>query len=84
MSGYQQIQTLEKNPAIAERQQKINWFIIQGVAYGLMLGIMVRAAWDQGIISAFAMVFRDLGAALGVMLQDSASACWDFVRFVFR
>ena len=84
ISGYQEMHALEKNPAVGERQRRVNWLVIQGVAFGLMLGIMARAAWDQGIISTFALALRDLGAAVWIMVQDAASACWDFLQFVFR
>ena len=58
--------------------------MIQGLAYGLMLGIMSRAAWDHGIITSISLALKDLGVAIWLMLGDSAVVCWDFFQFIFR
>lgn len=95
MTTYQDTVSLEKNPAITEKQHLTHWMMFQGTAFGLMLGIMSRAAWDQGIISFIALalkalgvtiwvMLRDLGIAIWIMLQDFAVGCWDFFQFISR
>lgn len=84
MSDYQDVFSQGKNPAISERQRRTNWFIIQGLTLGLMLGIAVRAAWDYGIIYSLTLTLSELSAALWTMLQDSAAAGWDFIKVIFR
>ena len=69
--------------------------MFQGTAFGLLLGIMGRAAWDQGIITPIALTFkalgvtiwlmlRDLCIAIWIMLQDFSAICWDFFHFIFH
>ena len=84
MSSYQDIHSLGKNPARTEKQHRALWIMTQGVAFGLALGLMSRAAWDLGIVAAIALVFRDIGVATWIMLQDAADACWDFLQFISR
>ena len=84
MSSYQNIYSLRKNPAIPEREHKANWILVQCLAFGLVLGLISRAAWDYGIITHFALTISDLGTAIWIMLGDMATVCWDFVQYVFR
>ncbi len=84
MSGYQDACSHGKDPAISKRQRRANWFIIQGLVLGLMLGIAIRAAWDYGVIFSLTLTLRELSATLWTMLQNSAAACWDFIQVIFR
>ena len=84
MSSYQDTSSPKENPAFSEKQCRENWLIIQGLAFGLMLGIMTRAAWDQGIISAFGQILGDMSVGIWIMLQDLAGACFDFFKFVMH
>jgi hypothetical protein len=84
MSDYQDVCAHGKDPAISEARRRTNWFIIQTLVMGIMLGIAIRAAWKYGIISSLARTISDLSAALWVMIQDSAAAWGDFFQFVLR
>jgi len=84
MSSYQDIHAFEKNPTITERQHRAFWILIQGSAFGLMLGIMGRAVWDHGIINSIALALRNFGVAIWAVLQDSAAFWSDFLPFVIR
>lgn len=84
MTSYQSVQSLRKNPVIKKKQHRVNWVVIQCLVFGLLLGIMIRAAWDYGVITSIALAFRDLGFVIWVMLQDAAAACWDFCRFILK
>lgn len=84
MSSYQDVCSHGKNPAITEKQRSANWLMIRGLTFGLMLGIMIRVGWDQGIIAMYVLVLKDLGAAIWTMLRDTAAASWDFFQFAFR
>ena len=84
MTLRQGVCTLWKNPAITEKQHKVLWMIAQVLAFGFMLGIISRAAWDHGIIAQIALALRDLGLAGWAMIQDVAAACSDLLKFVAR
>lgn len=82
MSDRQGTYSLWQYPAITARQHRALWILLQGAVIGLMLGILIRAAWDFGIVTSTALAIRDLGIATWSMLQDAAGACGDFLRFV--
>ena len=84
MSDYQHICSQAKDPAILERHRREFWYMFRGLTYGLMLGIMIRVAWDQGIIAMYVLALKDFGAAIWTMLQDLTAACWDFIQVIFR
>ena len=82
MTGRQELYSLWQYPAITARQHRALWIMLQGAVIGLMLGIVIRAAWDFGILSSTALALRDLGIATWNMFQDMTDACGDFLRFV--
>lgn len=84
MPTRQGVCSLWKNPVFTERQHRTLWMATQILAFGFILGIMSRAAWDHGIVASMALAFRDLGVAVWIMLQNFADACSDFFRFVSR
>jgi hypothetical protein len=84
VSSFQYIHALRKNLAITERHRRAIRFIVRSLAYGFVLGIVARAAWDYGVIGYIALALRDLGIVIWIMLRDSSAACWDFLKFVFR
>ena len=84
MSDYQNVCSHGKNPAISERQRRAVWYAFRWLTYGLMLGIMIWVAWDQGIIAMYVGALRDLSVAIGNMLRDLTAACWDFIQAISR
>lgn len=84
MSDHQGAYFHGKNPAITKRLRRTKRLIIQGLVLGFILGIMIRVAWDYGIIPSFVLTLKDLRAALWTMVQDSAAAWGDFFQFVFN
>jgi hypothetical protein len=84
MSSYLDIHSLRENPTIGEKRCRAIRFIARSLAYGLILGIVSRVAWDYGIIKYLALVAGDVGTVIWIIMRDSATACWDFIRFVFR
>jgi hypothetical protein len=84
MSSYKDTYSLWKNPAITERQHCLLWILTQVLAFGLVLGLVSRFAWDFGIIASLSMALRDFGVAMWFMLQDLAAACKDFSQVIIR
>jgi hypothetical protein len=82
MSDHQSIYSHGKNPVIAEKLYRANCFIIRGLVSGAILGIVIRAAWDLGVISTLSLSLREIGTALWTMVQDSAAAWGEFFQFV--
>jgi len=84
MSDHQGVYFHGNNPAIPEKLRRANCFIIRGLVLGLMLGIMIRAGWDFGIIPTLSLTLREVSAALWTMVKDSAAAWGDFFQFVIE
>jgi hypothetical protein len=84
MSDHQGVYSHGKNPAITERKRRTNWFLVQRLALGFLLGIAIWAAWDYGLIYTLVFTLREVSAALWAMVQDSAAAWGDFFRFVLE
>ena len=51
---------------------------------GLLAGLGIRIAWEIGIISSTALVLRDIGLAIWIMLCDLATAFGAFLQFLIR
>jgi hypothetical protein len=84
MSRHTDTYSLWKNPAITERQHRLLWMITQVLAFGLVLGLTSRLAWDHGVVASMALALRDFGVAIWSMLHDAADACSDFFQFIIR
>ena len=84
MSRHTDTYSLWKYPAITERQHRLLWVVTQVLAFGLVLGLTSRLAWDHGVVASIALAFRDFGLAMWAMLQDIGDACLDFFQFVSR
>lgn len=82
MATNQGLQLLSKSPAVTERQRRAILMMAQCAVFGLMLGIVGRAAWDHGIIASFALALRDIGVAVWSMFHDLADAGQDLAQFV--
>ena len=51
---------------------------------GLATGIVLRAAWEIGFLPSIALMLRDAGVVIWIMMNDVFSACWAFWQFVIR
>jgi len=51
---------------------------------GLVTGLVIRAAWQVGLIPSVAQMLRDAGICIWITLNDLFSAGWAFWQFVIR
>ena len=82
MAIYQGLHVLRKSPVVTEKQRRAILVVAQCAVFGLMLGIVGRAAWDHGVIASFGLALRDIGLAVWKMLHDLADAGRDLVQFI--
>jgi hypothetical protein len=65
----------KRNPGAIEIECRDNRMAIQGLAIGLLVGIVFRVAWDLGIILPAMLVIKDAAIAIWIILCDLATAC---------
>jgi len=51
---------------------------------GLVTGLGIRTAWEIGFLPSIALMLRDAGVVIWIMMNDLSSACGAFWQFVIR
>jgi hypothetical protein len=66
MSAYAAVYFQKHNPAVI----------------GVLAGLGVRVAWEIGFLPSIALMLRDVGVVIWIMMNDLCSACSAFWQFV--
>ena len=71
---------LKPNPSIAAIDCSENRMALQGLVIGLISGIVIRIAWELGLISYAMVPLNDAAAAMWIMLCDLCDACSELLK----
>ncbi len=76
------LETLIQHLATQNPESKIKWIATLIIAISVLLGTMV--VWNFEIIASISHTAWHIVAAIWEICSDFASACWGFLRWVFR